>query len=324
VNLKRIVFFCTCALFVHGADEAEVQLKAMIGAETSQASSSSRVIKLYMNLGANMDVGHGLRFFADAHVTSVPQQTDFPVSQIKTEGPKLLKSLKVNEMFQSAQFLTGFEYFNRHITSGEKRFQIKPVVMAGFTTALSPLESVSAVYKVTPDAKTRYPEIGSKDYFVLTTQDRDRFYFQYYGGIRIKDTKPGTDNLAMYYPAYFDITLGQNALVAGRRMGDGGGPCLCGIVWRFGAYYPIPSMEYISVFFESFLQARSGTTNTPIFLDQAANVTASDPNVAVVARTSTRDYYHFGFAIDANKLLQILFKKNKVGDLLLPHLEPVK
>ena len=72
-------------------------------------------------------------------------------------------------------------------------------------------------------ALRRYP------YLALTTPDRSRFYTdsQYYGGVRIKvlDPAPASFTNTSNVPAYFDITIGQNAAF---RTG-----ALEAFVWRF-------------------------------------------------------------------------------------------
>lgn len=228
MRLKLIALFSACALLLH-AEENDIQLKAIVGAEQSQASASPRAWKLYLNVAANVDMGHETRFFLDGHLTSVPQQTDFALSSLPQEAPTRLRQVKINEMFQSVSMLTGVE--TRPVLTGPS-FHLKPIIAAGFTTP--------------------------------AVQSQDHFYGQWYGGFRLKDARTQPMDRSIAYPAYFDITFGQNALLS----------CLCGVTWRFSAYYPVPGAEWFSIFGESYLQMRKG---------------------------SSRDFYHIGFGIDVVK-----------------------
>lgn len=233
MRLKQIALHSTCALLLHAA-ESDIQLKAIAGAEQSQASASERTWKLYLNLAANVDVGHNTRFFVDGHITSVPQQTDFALSTLPKEAPGRLRQVKINEMFQSVSMLTGAE--THPVLSGPS-FQLKPLLAAGFTAP--------------------------------AVQNQDRFYGQWYGGFRLKDARTPQAERSIAYPAYFDITFGQNALLS----------CLCGVTWRFSAYYPVPGAEWFSIFGESYMH---------------------------LGRTSTRDFYHIGFGLDVVKAVGAL------------------
>jgi hypothetical protein len=216
------------------AAENDIQLKAIAGAEQSQASASQRVWKLYLNLAANVDMGHNTRFFVDGHITSVPQQTNFALSTLPAEAPGRLRQVKINEMFQSVSLLTGVE---THALLSSPSFQLKPLIAAGFTAPAEP--------------------------------QQDRFYGQWYGGFRLKDTRTPQAERSIAYPAHFDITFGQNALLS----------CLCGVTWRFSAFYPVPGAEWLSIFGESYMQLRRG---------------------------SNRDFYHIGFGLDVVKAVGAL------------------
>ncbi len=241
--IQRTILLCACALVLR-AGENDIQLKAIAGADQSQASASAQTWKLYLNLAANIDMGHNTRLFLDGYLTSVPQQTDFALSQLPQQGPSRLRQVKINEMFQSVSLLTGIE--THPLLSGPS-FQLKPVIAAGFTAP--------------------------------AVQQNNRFFGQWYGGFRLKDVRTPQADRAIASPAYFDITFGQNALLS----------CLCGVTWRFAAYYPVPGAEWFSIFGESYMQLRQGTS---------------------------RDFYHIGFGIDVVKAvgamgidLQSPFKK---------------
>lgn len=61
-----------------------------------------------------------------------------------------------------------------------------------------------------------FPEAAGKTNIAFVTPARDRFYRQYYGGLRVKTFfYDKHDQLINQFPAIFDVSVGQNELVTG-------------------------------------------------------------------------------------------------------------
>ena len=299
----QVEFFC-----VGASPEDKTEYMAYLGLQQSQASSSDRTWKLFGELGFSFKLYNYWRFFIDLQPTSVPQQVGFNVSQAITQGTALVKKLNINEAVQSVNLLTGFEGFDI-LRDSSPVLTIKPVVLGGFSTPLSPKESV-AIYNSTQDAfdafgikvdhhgqpvnPTTYP------YLALTTPDRTRFYSQWYTGfrIKIKDQNFLGQSAATNYPAYFDMTFGQNsAITAGQ---------LRYIMWRLAGFVPIPKLP-LAIFGTSYSVITRNLDSSPLFLSPPTDangnpttISLPDPmnRVYIVSRKENRDFYQIGIALD--------------------------
>jgi hypothetical protein len=283
------------ALFLRAGsaqEEPAVEYKAYLGLQQSQASASDRTWKLFGNLGTNVQVTRWSRFLVDLDLTSVPQQVGFNVSQVTTQGPALVKNLPVNEAVQSVNLLVGGEFGN--IRGPASVLAIKGLLLGGFSTPLSPKESVQ-VYNSTQDA---FNQLGIKasattyPYLALTTPDRSRFYGQYYAGFRLKLLKgmPADDGNSSNAPGYFDITFGQNAAVTGGQLRR--------FVWRFAGFLPIPKTPF-AIVGTSYSALSRNENSQPLFLAPVATpVTLPNPQTYVFAKAENRDFYQVGVSMD--------------------------
>jgi hypothetical protein len=271
--------------------EPDFEYKAFYGIQQSQASSSSRTWKMFADLDLSSRIWNFGRFFVDLGLSSVPQQVGFKVSQVTTQGPALLKNLNVNQAVQSIDLLVGGEFLN--LTPGSP-VVTKILVLGGFATPLSPLESV-AVYNSTPAAFTALKIPGdpqalatSFPYVALTTPDRSRFYGQYYGGLRVK--APTIIGMDSTYPLYFDAALGQNAAVTGGELRSW--------VLRLAGYIPIPKTPFAIIgSFDTAL--KKNINSTPLFLSLPTTpVTLPNPQAYIFPLAANRDIYRLGVAID--------------------------
>lgn len=296
--------------------ESTLQFKAIFGGQQSQASASERVFKLYGDFGVNARIAdkEWARYFFDFHFTTVPQQVNFPVVDVINQTQTLTKNLKLNEMVQSIDVLTGPEFGFGKISHPEEGLAVKGVLAAGFSTPVNPREVVQLYFNpgtLTPEALRLLGlgDLKGKDYIALTTPDRDRLYFQYYAGARLKWLSKDSSKVHDY-PGYLDVTFGQNSAVSHA--------CLCGAVWRLAGYWPIPKINDkdvgLSLFGEAILQFSKGRTGVPVFLETTSAdtknkltgniVKVTDPNVALGAPVQGRDFYRVGVGIEAVRFLK--------------------
>jgi len=133
--------------------------------------------------------------------------------------------------------------------------------------------------------------------------DRDRFFRQYYFGIRIQSHYMGLSGSQRKRPPHiFDLSFGRNEAVTGGR--------LSGVVARVESFYALPfSDRFVYMFGSSImrLQRDPGTTNS-LILDRMTNnneagrpafVTIADPNVTLIALpAATRDIWRVGIGVD--------------------------
>jgi hypothetical protein len=159
---------------------------------------------------------------------------------------------------------------------------------------------------------------------VFLSPDRDRFFRQYYGGIRFKtyyfldpnatpDRKekcgaPSTvypNDYCRNFPGIFDITWGQNESVTGGR--------LHGSILRFEGFYPIPSFPGVFVYGTTLVRlARRANIRPPLLLDlEPSPLSLSDPHVfPFTLDTTDRDFFRFGVAVD---LIHLIHSRKPAG-----------
>jgi hypothetical protein len=300
-NSVQVLLACVAPVQV---PEPDVEYKSYFGVQQSQASASDRTWKIFGDLGISTQITGWSRFLVDLDLTSVPQQVSFNVSQATSQAPALVKNLNINQAVQSINLLVGTELY--HFSPQTSKLAIKGLFMGGFSTPLSPKEAVQ-IYNSTQAAfntlgitadPTQYP------YLALTTPDRSRFYAQYYAGLRMKLIDPApvpNDGTSSNYPAYFDVSFGQNSAVTG---GD-----LRRFVWRFSGFLPIPNTPF-AVIGTSYTAFQKNSSSSPLFLSQpSTTITLPNSQAYVFAKAENRDYYEIGVALDLESALKTYLKK---------------
>lgn len=280
--------------------DSDVHVKAVAGVQQSQESSSQRVGKFYVDLGLDIPfVFHkGIRYFLEGHLSSVPQQFAFTLAAAdsSTGFGQQAENLKVDNLVQSVDFLTGFYWPFWQTASG--RISAGPMIEAGITTPISPSEFTSDIL-VTNDAAKK--EFGvTQPYFAVSTLDRERFFFQYYYGLRLTWRYRDTDSWVQ--PLTIDNTFGGNAAFTGG--------CLCGPpVWHVNVYIPLPKLTFVNVFGGLIVSEKSGSSSVPNFYQTAPAGTAlTDADVQIVAPAVNRDYYRLGVGMDIVHLISLIKK----------------
>jgi len=133
--------------------------------------------------------------------------------------------------------------------------------------------------------------------------DRNRFFRQAYGGIRVMTHFLG-DNPTRA-PETFDLTYGFNESITGGRIHGG--------VMRLEGFVPIPYSSMSSVYLFGTGLFKPGTRATiasPFLLDAAPTGTLPTDQNAILISTpqADRDYYRVGVGVDAVQLFKSMIK----------------
>jgi hypothetical protein len=149
---------------------------------------------------------------------------------------------------------------------------------------------------------------ADKEFVSFIQSDRDRFFRQYYVGLRMQTFFFNLFNMPIQrFPTQLDIAIGQNEFVTGGR--------LRGPVVRIDGFVPLPydRLKFITLFGTAMLRPGRATIGVPLVLQAAPDGTpVPAPNVFLVALPQpNRDYYRVGFGIDLVSLIQKMGAQKK-------------
>ena len=265
------------------------------------------------------------RWWGNVRIASYPQQVSTDVATFVANFQQEVGALKVNELAQSAEFVTGFEW--RFLESprgldGNDRderqlFALSAFAGGGATGPFEPKETLSVFEVPAPtspqyaDFMAKFPQAAKAQYVGFVNQDRDRFFRQYSVGLRLttfyvkKGMRGQSDVPYTAAPAVISASVGQNEVVTGGKFD--------GAVARFEAFYPLliagdrsSRSPIVYLFGAALLRLGAANQTTPFILKQVdpAAIDAAIPNMAVVATPTTRDTYMIGAGIDLTQLLR--------------------
>jgi hypothetical protein len=291
--------------------------RAIVGFEQAGASSAKSVQKYFFDLTISAPLpfqkridpyfGARGRGWGSIRVTSVPQQISTPVGTFATGFATQVSNVKVNEVAQAVEFLAGAEYrlikggtlpfpFSSFDNSTTNKFVVSLIAGGGATTPLNPRDTLE-VFKVSPAAVSLFPQAAGKDFIAFVSPDRDRFFRQYYAGLRLQTyyfNSRNDDIPLTRFPAMLDITFGQNEAVTGGRVRGG--------ILRLEGYYPLPyeGLKFINLFGTAMMKLTRTKITDPLILEPApTGTTVTGQNVAIITVPQiNRDYYRIGVGID--------------------------
>lgn len=303
--------------------------RAIVGFEQAGASSAKSVQKYFFDLtiSAPLPFQHRIdpyfgargRGWGSVRITSVPQQISTPVGTFATGFATQVSNVKVNEVAQAVEFLAGVEYrlitgeklpspsssnksrrlpfpFSSFDNSTTNKFVVSLVAGGGATTPLNPRDTLE-VFKISPGAVSLFPQAAGKDFIAFVSPDRDRFFRQYYAGLRLQTyyfNSRNDDIPLTRFPAMLDITFGQNEAVTGGRLRGG--------ILRLEGYYPLPyeGLKFINLFGTAMMKLTRTKITDPLILEPApTGTTVPGQNVVIVTVPQiNRDYYRIGVGID--------------------------
>lgn len=155
-----------------------------------------------------------------------------------------------------------------------------------------------------------FPEAAGKTNIAFVTPERDRFFRQYYAGLRFKTFFYGRkEDQRDYFPALFDVTFGQNEAITNR---------LQGVIMRLDGSTPFPVKNADFLYLFGSVQMKLGKsvsqTIPSFFLEPSASGTTlinADTIAVPINRSpflrSNRDVFRIGVGVDVFKL----FKKDE-------------
>lgn len=292
--------------------------------------------------------------WAQARFSSTPQQTSafavFPSNFVN----QATDPTKVVDLVQSFDFLAGIEYraFNADgwiltlIPGVKQRTSLYFTFGGGAISPLAARKESAQIFKVPPaaipamDGKPEVPahpqraeflrrfgDPKANTYVGFVPLERDRFFRQYYVGLRLKTHYCEDDACRLFrnrFPSIVDIAFGQNEAVTGGRLTAQITDPITGVtkrrrawVGRVDAFFPLPFREANFLYLYGTVLMKLGgapvNITTPLFLDEAGGeVHIFDANVYIPPANlqptrHDRDYYKIGIGVN----LTDLFNRNK-------------
>jgi hypothetical protein len=163
--------------------------RVMVGLEQTAAGSAAPVQKAAIGLFFSEPLRPRLSTWGDLRLSSIPVDVQSTLATLPTDATKIATTLPLNQLVRSGEFLVGVSY-----------------QLVGGT---SPWSSLSL--------------IASEGAAMPLAAPGNRFYRQYYGGVRVQSTQQ---------KHVVDVTLGQNEAITGGR--------LHGTVLRVDTFYALP------------------------------------------------------------------------------------
>lgn len=310
----------------------------IVGLEQAGASAAQSTQRFFFDFlvsrpwgeAKDSQLGPRFRTWGNMRLTSVPQQISTPVAEFVATGlARQTGELKVNEVAQGAEFLVGIDYRileqRRSLPSvGNERTRTSLSLIASFgaITPIYPRDGID-VYAAPPqnsDALGRLlaqygdrlppaaqfptagadgkPAGGSVAHIAFVPQDRERFFRQYWGGLRLQShhagkTRPRPANR-------LDLTTGRNENLTGGRFR--------GVVGRMEAFYALPFAErylYLIGSAQLRLQRDSGTQEALLLNRPAGSVDLTEPSTKLLSiPANSRDSWKIAIGIDFVRALR--------------------
>jgi putative Ig domain-containing protein len=271
----------------------------------------------------NPDFGERWRAWGAIRAISAPQSGDVTIGGLANGLVTNISNLKANEAARVFDYLGGLEvrmpgFSNSSLLPSfdrdtKQKFSLSFIASGGFITPTSPTQTVNT-FKISDQFRTEYEktvggaELRGKDYVAFVQSDRDRFFRQYYAGIRMQTFYFNRHNVPLQrFPAQLDLQFGVNEYVTAGRVRGG--------VIRLDGYFPLPyeNLKFINLFGTWMIRpVRSKVTNTLILEPVNDNEQIRfDPQTAILPVSQfNRDYYRIGVGIDFVSFMGKLLKNN--------------
>ncbi len=296
--------------------------RSIIGIEQAAAASANPEQKLFLefNLSAplfkkDVPMKAPVWLWLNPRITSVPQQLTTSVAEFSTASNFIapFNNGKVNEIAQGAEFLGGVEIklgnpFKEIATGfGDKtkvRFGLSLVLAGGTSTPFGSQQVAPQFFKVNSTVKEAFKVPDGKEFIAFVAADRNRFFRQYYGGLRIKSyyVKEGAnknwEELDDIFPGIIDLTFGQNESVTGGGLHGG--------VVRLDGIYPLPFARGVYAFGSVLMKLSKPKVPPPIILQPPETSPEFPADNVFIQQVPPRDadHYRFGVGIDLIKMLK--------------------
>jgi hypothetical protein len=303
------------------------ELRAIVGYQQSGASSSNFNQNWFLDFYISRPLAFGIysenngegidhkwRWWGNVRIASFPQPGNQTLADVATGFTAQLGALKLNQLAQGAEFLSGFEWiplrsfpFRGLSENSRQSFTLGFVAGFGATGFFSSPSSNVQVFFV-PAAGTPASKAFQAIYGNVTSErvgfispDVERFPKQFLGGLRLTTHYFDPSGMPLTSaPAMLQITAGQNQVISGGRWQ--------GVVGRIEAFYPLPfgnrghsvAGAFSSIYLFGETELRIGAAKIPpaLVLQPDTSTPAYDPTVTLVTTPTTRDTYRFGFGLD--------------------------
>jgi hypothetical protein len=310
-----------------------IYTRAIVGFEQAGASSAESSQKPFLDFFFGAPVGRRARdvaprvlLWGDARFASFPQQNGpSNLSGLTSGFLDAFTAAQPNKLIQSFDFLAGVDvriiplndkgYFSL-MPGTRQRTSLSLIASFGAITPLSTSNDQAELFAAIPkkDGKTDpeflklFPGSEGKDNIAFVNPVRDRFFRQYYGGLRVKTFFYDKHNeLINRFPAIIDFSVGHNEAVTGN---------LKDLVFKLEGFYPFPFKDASFFYLYGTALMKLGGKNQsdlPIFLKPPTDgATLSDPGTLIVPvdsnpfLRSTRDSYRLGVGVNIIELINKL------------------
>ena len=202
-------------------------------------------------------------------------------------------AVRMHRRFSSALYFSLRSIFGGQTAT---KLTLSFIAGGGATTPFNPRETLE-VFKAFPGAPGLPSLPTGTEFVAFVSPDRDRFFRQFYGGLRLQThyfdyRNPGIP--LNRYPAQLDITYGQNEAITGGRLRGG--------VIRIEGFYPLPydEMKFINLFGMALIRPIRTNITDPLILQPAPSGTIVPANnvLLITVPQMNRDYYRLGVGID--------------------------
>ena len=305
-------------------------MRAIVGYQQAGASSSdfqqNWFVDLYISRPLRFQPNHEgkevlWRWWGNVRVASFPQPGNQSVAELASDLPAQIGALKLNQLAQGAEFLSGLEFkpwrsfpFRGFSENTRQVFTLGLIAGAGATGFFRSPSTNVKVFQVPPAGSPQlatfqqaFPRVKTGNVGFISP-DIERFPKQYWAGIRLTTHYVDPSGMPLTSaPAMLGFSVGQNQTVTGSK--------LTGVVGRVEAFYPLPfgnrgqsvAGAFSSLYLFGTAQMRVGGIQTaPALALKPANVDATDPSVTLVPLPNTRDEYRLGFGVDLVNLVSAL------------------
>jgi hypothetical protein len=197
---------------------AQDDTRVIAGYEQSAAASASPVQKMFADLYFAQALSSRMHVWGDLRLSSMPQQINSTAVTLTTDVVKAVATTPLNRIARSGEFLAGVE---------------TRVLGSPSATALSLIASYGATAPLNLDS------------------GRDRFFRQYYGGVRIASQ--------LKSPLTLDVEIGQNEAITGGQ--------LEGTVLRFDSFYalPVPGAGFVYLYGTMLMKTSAGGAGSDLY-----------------------------------------------------------
>jgi hypothetical protein len=263
-----------------------------------------------------------VRWWGDVKVASFPQQVNTSLVTFEPQFASMFGGLKVNQLAENAEFLTGPEFL---ITPNPSRFQLTLFAGGGAIGPNNPTDSAT-VFTIPATGTAAYTTFTNQFGAVpsgsaITTapknvaflpQSSDRFERQWQGGVRLYTFYNNNAN-GPVKPATVEFSIGQNEFVTSGH--------LTGLVGHVAATYPFTfttgSSAVTVYFFGEATNAYTHAMYAPAIplapaLSNGSPVPLTDPSVyTIIVPSNHRDTYRIGVGMDLISVVNSLFKSSQ-------------